>query len=353
MTDRMGLQAGGTAAAVKRGLVAGFAAAAVLALWFLVVDTLAGRPFHTPAFLARVLLGADVVALSIPHIALYTVIHFALFLVLGAVVGWLMDRLDAVPGILLGFILGFLLFNLVFYGGVWLTGTDVVNDLGWVAVLVGNVIAGLTLVGVVRLLHPQPGMSLAAALREQRVLREGFVVGLIGAGVVALWFLVLDAAMGRLLFTPAALGSVVFHGASDAAGVRLDALAILGYTGLHLVAFGIAGVGAAAIVAYAEDRRPYVLLGAVLLFVALETLFIGVVTLLAQWLLELIPWWSILVANVAAAAAMGAFLWRQHPALARAVSDPDLERDVERASEAPGATAATRATGSGEPSRPA
>jgi hypothetical protein len=71
----------------------------------------------------------------------------------------------------------------------------------------------------------------------------------------------------------------------------------------------------------------------VLLFVAFETFFIGVLTLLASWLLELIPWWSIAVANVLAAGAMVAYLWRTHPVLAAAVSDPDLERDVEQAAE--------------------
>jgi hypothetical protein len=333
MIDRTDLAAGGTGAAVKRGLLAGFAAAAALAFWFLVIDALAGRPFHTPAFLARVLLGTEAVTLDAGHVAIYTIVHFVLFLLVGAAVGWLMDRLRAVPGLLLGMVLGFLLFNLVFYGGVWLTGIDVVNYLGWAEVLVGNVIAGLTLVAVVRLLHPHPGPSLRTALREHRVLREGLVVGLIGASVVALWFLVLDAAMGRILFTPAALGSVVFHGATTPVAVQVDALTVLGYTALHLIAFGIVGLVAAAIFAYAEDRHAYVLLGAVLLFVAFETFFIGILTLLAQWLLELIPWWSILVANVLAAAAMGVYLWRKHPELARAVGDPDLERDVERAVE--------------------
>jgi hypothetical protein len=331
MIDRAGLGESGTSGGVKRGLVGGFAAASALALWFLLIDALAGRPFHTPAFLARVLLGADTVTLSVAQIALYTVVHFALFLLLGGVVGWLMDRLRVVPALLLGFVLGFLLFNLVFYGGVWLTGIDVVNYLGWPEVLVGNIIAGLTLIGVVRILHPQPTVSWVTALRQHRVLREAAVVGFIGAAVVALWFLMLDAAMGRLLFTPAALGSVVFHGATAPAAVQVDALTILGYTALHLAAFGVVGLIAAAVVAYAEDRHAYVLLGAVLAFVAFETFFIGLVTVLAQWLLELIPWWSILVANVLAAAGMGAYLWRMHPKLARAVGDPDLERNVERA----------------------
>jgi hypothetical protein len=330
MIDRVGLARAGTAGAVKRGMVAGLAAAAALAFWFLIIDALAGRPFHTPAFLARVVLGAEAVTLDVLQIALYTVIHFSLFVLVGAGVGWLMERLRAVPGLLLGPVLGFFLFNLVFYGGVWFTGTDVVNYLGWPEVLVGNVIAGLTLVGVVRILHPQPSVSWSAVLTEHRVLREGLLVGLIGAGVVALWFLVLDAAMGRLLFTPAALGSVVFLGATTPGAVHVHALTILGYTALHLVAFGVVGVVAAAIFAYAEDRHAYVLLGAVLLFVAFETFFIGIVTLLAQWLLALIPWWSILVANMLAAGAMGVYLWRQHPKLAEAAGSPDLERNVER-----------------------
>jgi hypothetical protein len=144
-------------------------------------------------------------------------------------------------------------------------------------------------------------------------------------------------AMGRFLLTPAALGSMVFHGATSPPAIQFDALTILGYTALHLAAFGIVGLIAAAIVAYAEDRRAYVLLGAVLLFVAFETFFIGIVTLMAHWLLELISWWSILVANGLAAAAMGGYLWRTHPKLARAVSDPDLERNVERTPDPTGA----------------
>jgi hypothetical protein len=331
MIHRTELDASGTSGAVKRGLVGGFAAASALALWFLLIDAMAGRPFHTPAFLARVLLGGEEVTLDIGQIALYTVVHYALFLLLGAAVGWVTDRLRVVPVLLMGFLVGFLLFNLVFYGGVWLTGIDVAEYLGWPQVLAGNIIAGLTLIGVIRLLHPEPTVSWVTALRQHRVLREAVVVGVIGAGVVALWFLVLDAALGRLLFTPAALGSVVFHGATSPAAVQVDALTILGYTALHLAAFGVAGLVAAAVVAYAEDRHAYVLLGVVLVFVAFETFFIGFVTVLAQWLLELIPWWSILVANLLAAIAMGAYLWSRHPKLARAVSDPDLERNVERA----------------------
>ena len=46
-----------------------------------------------------------------------------------------------------------------------------------------------------------------------RILREGFIAGCIGAASVAVWFLIVDTINGQPLFTPAMLGSAVFWGA--------------------------------------------------------------------------------------------------------------------------------------------
>lgn len=340
---------------IGRGLIAGFAAATAVALWFLLVDGLAGRPFHTPGFLARVLLGGGERALDAGQIAIYTVIHYGVFMAVGAVVAWVMARLRVLPGLLFGLVLGFLLFDLLFYGSLWVTGTDVVGYLGWIAVLVGNAIAGVTLVGVVILLSPQRYVSWGEVLREHEIVREGLIVGLIGAAVVAAWFLLIDIIAGRIFFTPAALGSIVLHGATDVSVVQVNAVTVLGYTAFHVAAFLVTGLVAAGIVGYAEDRHPYILLGAVLLFVTFETFFIGLLTLTAQWLLELIPWWSIAVANLLAAVAMGGYLWRRHPALVEALGDPELERNVERDGDrarerrAGGAAPPAGVTGAGAP----
>ena len=45
-----------------------------------------------------------------------------------------------------------------------------------------------------------------------RHLREGVIAGLIGAAIVAVWFLIYDAARGRPLRTPALLGAATFAG---------------------------------------------------------------------------------------------------------------------------------------------
>lgn len=308
-----------------RGATAGMVGATVLALWFLLVDGLAGRPFNTPAFLFRVLFNGQEQALVGTQVALYTVLHFGAFLVLGIGAAWVMSKLRLAGGILLGAILGFLLFDLLFYGGVWLTGVDVVSYLGWAEVLAGNVLAGIALFGTLRLMAPERNVSWGEVLAEHRVLREGVVVGLVGALAVAVWFLAIDVVAGRILFTPAAMGSIVFHGATGPEDVQMSALVILGYTGLHLGAFLVTGVIAAGIAALAEDRQPYFLFGAILLFVTFETFFIGLVAIAAQWLLEVIPWWSIAVANLIAAAAMGYYLWTHHPKLAEALRRADLE----------------------------
>jgi hypothetical protein len=314
----------------RRGAIAGAVAGTVVVLWFLFIDGIAGELFRTPSFLGQVLLGGVPAEVGAVQVVIYSAIHYAVFVVIGMVTAHVFDRMRMVPGLLLGSVLGFLLFDVLFYGSVWLTGVDVVRGLGWPNVLVANLLAGLSLVGTLRLLSPEPVLGWGAVLAEHTTVREGLIVGMIGAAVVAAWFLIIDLIAGRLLFTPAALGSVVFLGATGPESVAIDAATVLGYTALHIGAFGAVGLVAAAIVTLAEDKHPYVLLGAVLLFVTFETFFIGLITIIAQWLLEIIPWWSIAVANLAAAASMGAYLWKKHPALAAALGDEELERDVGR-----------------------
>lgn len=112
-----------------RGAIAGVLAATALVLWFFLVDAIAGVPLRTPRFLADVLGGATNVEFD-GGIAIYTVVHYAVFIVIGIVTAYVADWMDIVPSTILGFVLGFLLFDLLFYGSVAATGVDVVNRLG-------------------------------------------------------------------------------------------------------------------------------------------------------------------------------------------------------------------------------
>ena len=245
------------------GALSGMLGAVAMALWFLAIDASQGQPFRTPAFLEAALLGRDTVAVAPGNIVLYSVIHLALFALAGVAVAWLLGRIRAVPGVLAGLIVGFVLYELVFFASVAVTGVDIVESLGWLEYLTGNLIAGVTLVGYLHMMGAAPEVSWWSIMRRQHILTEGIVAGLIGAAVVAVWFLIFDAISGQPFFTPSALGSALFLGVTDLDAVSIHMGAVVGYSAVHLAAFAVMGVVASAVLTQAEEVPP-LLLGAVL-----------------------------------------------------------------------------------------
>jgi hypothetical protein len=137
------------------GMRAGVAGASVIALWFLLVDTVAGRPFYTPTVLGAALFrggaGLDApggIAPSLELVAGFTWVHYLVFLLIGVGAARLMALAERNPNFGFGIILffavfefGFLLASMVFAEGVMLR-------LAWPAVAVGNLLAAVAM-GVV------------------------------------------------------------------------------------------------------------------------------------------------------------------------------------------------------------
>ncbi|MGH7567733.1 MAG: hypothetical protein ACREL9_02000 [Gemmatimonadales bacterium] len=145
-----------------------------------------------------------------------------------------------------------------------------------------------------------------------RILREGFIAGCIGAGAVALWFLIVDTINGRPFFTPAMLGSAVFFQEQDPSQVVIAFSRVLPYTMIHVSAFVVVGVVAAALAAEVEVAPPTLFL--VVVFTCFfEFGFYVLVALLAQPLLGALAWWNVAIGNAIAALGMGYYLWREHP----------------------------------------
>jgi hypothetical protein len=151
----------------------------------------------------------------------------------------------------------------------------------------------------------------------KRIVTEGIATDAIGAGTVALWFLCWDLARGAPLLTPSLLGGALFDGVRDASAVQITPRLVLGYSLVHGAAFGLFGVAAAALLA-AADRQPVLRVGLFLLFCCFEIFALALIAVLAEWLLEALPWWSIAAGNVLAAGAMLGFLLRRHRAAWRA-----------------------------------
>jgi hypothetical protein len=308
------------------GAQAGLAAGAVVALWFLVVDLTQGQPFHTPALLASALVGQSEAA-SVRLVAMYTVLHFGTFALLGMATASLLLATGLAPSLLLGALFGIGVFDSVHYGALLVTGTGVLSVLPPLHVLPANLLGGLVMMAWLhRAEHWETPFGLAI-LRGYPLWAKGLVSGLLGAGVVALWFLVLDILRGRPFYTPAALGSLVFLGATSPAGVQVSVGVVAAYTLLHLAAF--AGVGVLLEWSAGRiERVPGMWLMALLILIVLEALFLGTAGSLSGWVLGDLGYWAIGIANLAAVAAMGAWVWASHPQLRHGLVDQPVQTRV-------------------------
>jgi hypothetical protein len=154
-------------------------------------------------------------------------------------------------------------------------------------------------------------------VRSQSIEAEGIMAGTIGAVAVAIWFLVLDAAAGRPLYTPTVLGTALFQGSQGLGSpadieVSLEMAAM--FTWVHFLVFAFIGGAAARLITLAEHNPSYGF-GILLLLIAFLFGFIVVASLFAEPVLHALALPAILIGNLLAAGTMAAYFWRRHPNL--------------------------------------
>ena len=136
---------------LREGVVAGALAATAVAIWFLVLDTVAGRPFATPA-----MLGASLSSLfAMPTVAPtataasvlgYTAFHYAAFAVAGLIGATVMNNAEEEPSVLIGFFILFIAFEFGWYGlSAILARSEYFGQLAWYQVFLANLIAAGTI----------------------------------------------------------------------------------------------------------------------------------------------------------------------------------------------------------------
>ena len=156
---------------------------------------------------------------------------------------------------------------------------------------------------------------MAAPIVEQpeTVGEEGTWIGLIGAGVVALWFLARDVAAGHPLRTPSILGQVLLMGESapNVGPARLRA-ASFSTPPSHFFVFRCSAWPVAHLIRWSVKNH-FVRYALLQVFLAFELFFCVVLLVFREETRALFPSRAVLIANTLAAVAIGIYLWWHHP----------------------------------------
>jgi hypothetical protein len=151
------------------------------------------------------------------------------------------------------------------------------------------------------------------------VLSDGLYAGVIGAAIVAVWFLVIDAMAGQPLRTPAMLGTMLIRGPQALDQVTVEAGMVAAYTAVHVVAFVVFGIIASYLVTL-FDRYPAAGIVLIFLFVFFEVGFFVLSAAIGGDLLGRLGPWAVGIGNLLAAAGMAGYLWVRHPHLKESMS---------------------------------
>ena len=165
--------------------------------------------------------------------------------------------------------------------------------------------------------RPSSPMTARAGTTSNIVL-DGLFTGMIGALAVAAWFLVLDLAAGRPLYTPALLGTFLMHGGEAARQPTVAPLEIAVYTAFHLVMFLLVGIALSWMMTLFE-RFPIMFFVILLMFICLQLAFFGLNLVLGAQLMGQLRAWTVVVANLLAATGMVLYQWKRHPGVLKSV----------------------------------
>jgi hypothetical protein len=144
----------------QEGLVAGLIGAATVALWFLILDTVNGRPLSTPTLLGTAifrhgtLAAPETLPVSLEMVAMFTWVHALVFVGLGGLASRLLGLAERNPSFGFGVLLLFAVFQFGFIIAAMLFAAPVLHALTWPAILAANVLATATMGGYFWLRHP-------------------------------------------------------------------------------------------------------------------------------------------------------------------------------------------------------
>ena len=156
---------------IREGLIAGVIGATSIAIWFLIVDTIAQRPFFTPALLGSGIVGVfehgtNTTPVSFAaSVMIYTFFHYAVFSIAGIIFSVVVGVAESTPSILGGFFILFIAFEIGIHGlAALLQESTILGALAWYQILIGNLLAAVFMGGYLWRRHPELRVELRHAL---------------------------------------------------------------------------------------------------------------------------------------------------------------------------------------------
>jgi hypothetical protein len=156
---------------LEDGILTGVAGAAVVAIWFLLLDTARGQMLFTPSLLGSVIfLGQnpnDVVSINPYIIFAYTGLHGVLFLMAGLVIARMFSIFEHNPQFGIVILLLFILFESILFSAAAAIFPNLIGTLGAWAVACGNLFAAIAMFAYLIRRHPAAMTQLRLAWHEQ------------------------------------------------------------------------------------------------------------------------------------------------------------------------------------------
>ena len=144
---------------IREGAIAGTIGATGVAAWFLIVDTIAGHPFFTPNVLGaalKTIVAPESVLSPFVIVALYTVLHYAVFILAGITIIAVVHGSAHHIGLLAGLVILFVALEVLFYGFVLMLQLATPLDaLSWYQVGAANLVSAALMGRYLWMKHPE------------------------------------------------------------------------------------------------------------------------------------------------------------------------------------------------------
>jgi hypothetical protein len=150
------------------GAITGAIGATAVAVWFLIVDAVSGRPLYTPELLGSAffsIFGPPAGETPVQYIVGYTIVHYVVFAIVGTILAAIVRRADEDPHVLAGLVIGSVVFLLASFGFVaFLSQGTRFGSLAWWQIGAATILAAVLMGWYQWKTHPHVGAELQYTL---------------------------------------------------------------------------------------------------------------------------------------------------------------------------------------------